>query len=402
MDDPFQQLNQPGRGGPPSLDQSSIDRLFNSTESAFKAAEPYAKQAMEKNQAAANELRQSSGEAYKIASEPTPKPALPKLKDMPEPPDTSLKDPTQAFGSVLSIMALLSSLATRAPLKSAMRAMTGVINGARQGQKDIADYQTKRFQAAMEEARGQNDKELSEYQAELSNAKLSVDEKLARLHALAIKHEDQAAAHQLETKGIEGFRDFLLERAKMSQSLLAHQIQWEWQRDLAMWRSSPGRLTAEQYHKNEQIMLSRQKVDELLKDEKSKKLIEELKAKPTMAVTNADKAILQILKDANTKLYGVDDEYPGTTFKSSDVYPAEEPSMFSRLFGGGGESKLEPGKPTGKAEGSLGGATSGSPEQQQTIQFAKSAISRGVPRELVKQRWVQIGGDPAQFDQLVK
>lgn len=382
-DDPFSFLQSSATGTrSPALDQSAIDRLFNQTQADFSRAEPYARQGMENARKSAAELIRQSDEAMRVANEPVERPKLPKLKDMPAPPSTQLKDPTQALGSVMGLFAVLASMASRRPLVAGMKAMTGIIKGNWQGQKDVQDYEIKRWKAGLEEARAQNQKELDEYNAALSNTKISMDEKLARLHALAIKHEDTAAAYQLENKGIEGFTSFLTDRAKISEQLLAHQIQWEWQRELAAFRYSPGRLTGAQYEKNQAIKLARQKWDDLQKDPASKAIIEGMKDKPEATLTYAEKNIEAIRKLAETPLYG--DENSDYTFSPTEV-GGSDAEQKSRMV------------PPSKVSGQLGPATRGSPAYAGTLEFAKKAIERRVPLPVVMQRWQELGGDPADL-----
>src|SRR5216684_4356345 len=137
----------------PQFDQGQYDKLFGDISKSYESAEKVQGDIIKRSQEQSVTLQKQSSDMLKLADEPVARPEKLKLKDYPEPPDTWLKDPTQALGSVLSLFAVMSSLAARRPLVAALKAMTGVITGNMQGQKDQADYQLKRYQAATEQAR---------------------------------------------------------------------------------------------------------------------------------------------------------------------------------------------------------------------------------------------------------
>ncbi len=305
--------------GAQPLDQSVIDSTVNKPDfgamrTAFNQAEGFEMEANKKRAADAAELRRSSQEAYDVANQPVPRPNKPKLQDLPAPPDPQPKDPAQAMGSVLGSVALLLSLTARKPLTAGLKAAAGVMQGDRQGQKELADYQYKRFQAAMQEAQAQNQKEMQEYNVELENSRISADEKLARLHALAIKHNDTAAAQQMELSGIEGMKDLMLKRASMEETLQVQEMHWDYQR-----RNQRSAVTTAQAQQNQAILQARSYIQNL--DPKQQKLLAGLEGKSSFELTVAEQQLLAAKKLSEKPLFGGEGQAAQTQTQSSPGQP---------------------------------------------------------------------------------
>ena len=278
-----------------AFSQDDYDRLFSPAKKFFDTADKQQQELNELGKKQAAGYRDTAKQIIAAGNEKIARPALPKFDDLPAPPDIQFKDPTQALGSTMALFAMLASLTTRAPLKSALNIMSSIVKGNVEGQKEQSEYQLKRFHAAMEEARAKQEQQIAQYNAALSNARLSADEKHARVEALIAASRDTVAADVLERGGIEGLRDLNEKRAGAAQAAVGHALVIQARRDAQ--KDKP--LTPEAIH---------QRAEKFIEDLKSTKTgadyLESIAKKPIEAMTPSEKYIFDQYKEASLDTLG--------------------------------------------------------------------------------------------------
>ena len=200
-----------GPGGVDSISaggtqQADIEKLFNPARNALENALAEAKKAQGIREKEAEDIEKGAAERRRLATDEAsvPLPDELKLQDIPSEPTDKSQPPINAFGSILGALAMLSGALGRRPAIDAMRAFSGVIKGANQGNQQERDYSLKLYQANIQRVHAQNAKAATEYNSILKRAELSVDQKHAYLEAAVAANQDTVAADELRAKGVDG------------------------------------------------------------------------------------------------------------------------------------------------------------------------------------------------------
>jgi len=116
-------------------------------------------------------------------------PAAPNLQDVPARPDAEYKDPTQALGSMASVLALLGSFKTRAPLTAALNSAAAAMEGFRAGDMQRVKLEREKWHDNFERALQQNQVEINRYNAALAAAKFDMEKARPMFEAIAAENQ---------------------------------------------------------------------------------------------------------------------------------------------------------------------------------------------------------------------
>lgn len=112
-------------------------------------------------------------------------PAAPTLKDMEPAPQSQYRDPTQALGSMGSVLALIGSFKTRRPMTAALNAAAASMKGFHQGDQERVKLEREKWHDNMEAALKQNQIETERYTAALQRAKFDIEKARPEFEAIA-------------------------------------------------------------------------------------------------------------------------------------------------------------------------------------------------------------------------
>ena len=114
-----------------------------------------------------------------------------KLQDVPDAPNQKMQDPTQALGSLGTILAIFGSMKTRAPMTSALNSMAAAMKGFHQGDQEAIKLNTEKWQNDFKKSLAQNQIEMQRYMNSLEKNKFNMSAAQADLKVLAIEMQDQ-------------------------------------------------------------------------------------------------------------------------------------------------------------------------------------------------------------------
>lgn len=144
-------------------------------------------------------------------------PSAPKLEDITPPPDTEYRDPTQALGSIASVLAMLGSMKTRAPLTAALNSAASSMIGFHQGDKERAKLEREKWQDNLYRGLQQNQIELQKYMSELQKANFDMSKAQNGFRLIAAENDHQQMMAAIEAG------DFNAQMAIIDGSLKANQ-----------------------------------------------------------------------------------------------------------------------------------------------------------------------------------
>lgn len=160
-----------------------------------------------------------------------PLPEAPKLEQVPkfQPRQISGEELTN-FSALSTAIAALASLATRAPLTSALNSAGAAMESFHKGALDQANLDIKNFKTQADAAVARNNQALQEYNAVLKNRTLSMNQKMSMLRVIASKEQDEIALAQLKSgdlramlqlqeKRLDGFNKWNQFRAQFEQKI---------------------------------------------------------------------------------------------------------------------------------------------------------------------------------------
>ena len=114
-----------------------------------------------------------------------------KLQDLPDAPNSQLRDPTQALGSLGTILAIFGSMKTRAPMTSALNSMAAAMKGFHQGDQERVKLETAKYQNDFKKALQQNQIEMQRYVQSLEKNKFDMEKAQAEFRVFAIEDGNQ-------------------------------------------------------------------------------------------------------------------------------------------------------------------------------------------------------------------
>lgn len=144
-------------------------------------------------QVQANQVR-SREVLGQIAADRATAPAAPTLQDIPDAPKPKpATNPLQVFGQVMPMMAVLGSALTRGGALSAMKTATAAMTAVKARDAEEVKAAHDRWKDELNRVAAQNDLEMSRYRTVMDNRKLTMDERLAELRAIAAENQDTLA-----------------------------------------------------------------------------------------------------------------------------------------------------------------------------------------------------------------
>lgn len=144
-------------------------------------------------------------------SQPLPK--TPTLEPVPQfHPKQITPEETQSFVAISTALAALASLATRAPLTSALNAAGAAMEGFHKGALDQANLDLKNFKTQADAAVARNNQQLQQYDAVLKNRNLAMSQKMSMLRVIAAKEQDEIALAQLKSQDLRSFLELQQKR----------------------------------------------------------------------------------------------------------------------------------------------------------------------------------------------
>ena len=126
------------------------------------------------------------------AFRPIPHPGMPKLQNIPKPPQPDFRNVFKESMPGLMFTTLLGSLMSRKHGLGAMAAATGYMEGFHTGDQERMANERQKWNDQVDALIKQNNVEIEKHRAVLDDAHLSMQEKMARSHALAAAAGDVA------------------------------------------------------------------------------------------------------------------------------------------------------------------------------------------------------------------
>lgn len=207
---------QPGAEAPiaaPSQINQDITTQLGMTPSAIQSlapsagALPAAERKLQQATDAASGIVQSNAEKINdIASQEITHPSAPTLEQVPSPPDTT-PDPhasMRVFGQTLPVLAMLGGLFMQRDATAALNAASSAIEAARTNDHDALAAAHQQWEDSVSAINARNDTLLKQYQAILSDTRMTMDERMSQLQALAAANEDALKLQQLAMGNITG------------------------------------------------------------------------------------------------------------------------------------------------------------------------------------------------------
>lgn len=146
-------------------------------------------------------------------------PEAPALETLPKEPPMQYRDPTQAWGSLTSVLALLGSLKTRAPLTSALNAGAGAMKAFHARDKQALDLEHRNWKDEMDRALAQNRTELQQYNAAMTHANFDINKAQSQMAAIAAANHDDMMLAGIESGNWDRVMGILQNREKLGTNL---------------------------------------------------------------------------------------------------------------------------------------------------------------------------------------
>ncbi len=128
-------------------------------------------------------------------------PPPPKLQALPQPPAYQPpQSPLAGLQNWGTVLAMLGSLLTRAPLTSAIRAAAGSMQAYAKGNQQAYQYLRQQFSENLQRALQQNKQELQTYQALMDNAKFDLEGTMAQIKGYAALNHDKVMMQQTNAR----------------------------------------------------------------------------------------------------------------------------------------------------------------------------------------------------------
>lgn len=209
---------------------AGLKQPFN-VESYLKEKDTEGKEYLKKEEAAVQEQKNALTESNRIWGEFSKKIGkigedikTPTMKELPQSPNTQYQDPIQSLGSMASVLAILGSLKTRAPLTAALNAAAGSMQGFHKGDQERVKLEREKFNDELNRAIKQNQTELQEYEASLKKANFDLDKVYADWRVIATKTNNQAMIAALDSGLHEKYYNHVMGMAQLGARLMQTQI----------------------------------------------------------------------------------------------------------------------------------------------------------------------------------
>ncbi len=167
--------------------------------------------AMEADRAAKIKAAQAqAGQGYaldaanrKAASTPLPPTYKPNYKDQPNPPRFHAEDPANAIVQPLALIAALGGLFARRAGTATIRAMTGAMDGLREGNQRKYENYLKEFDEQLKATQSYNNLEHTKYTEAWDNRSKTLNERMALLQMMSTQYGNKAMATALQSGNAE-------------------------------------------------------------------------------------------------------------------------------------------------------------------------------------------------------
>ncbi len=156
--------------------------------------------------AASSIISRNADEIGQIGNQPVTHPDVPTLENVPAPPDEK-PDPRKTmrvFGETLPVLAMLGGLFMHRDATAALNAGAAAIEAARNQDHEALQAAHQQWEDSVASINQRNQTRLQQYQAVLSDTKLTMDERQARLQALAAEDQNALQLQQLAQGDISG------------------------------------------------------------------------------------------------------------------------------------------------------------------------------------------------------
>jgi hypothetical protein len=193
---------------------STLDQ-FLKVQGAAAAMPPTAGETAARGELAAN--KGLLGEMGAIRARPTPQL---QQQQLPQRPDTSIKQPSWEFLLAAVPMILMGSRKSRAPLTAALTAGGAALQGYNQGQMDQAAQKEREWRDNLDIAIKQNQQELEAYRAAIEKNKGDMDAVIAEIHAHAAAAGDEIALQQIQDGKVKDLFHMIEHRDDMNTKLM--------------------------------------------------------------------------------------------------------------------------------------------------------------------------------------
>lgn len=125
-------------------------------------------------------------------------PKTPELSNIGAQPNTEYRDPTQALGGIASVLALLGSMKTRAPLTAALNSAAASMKGFHEGDKERAKLEREKWQDNLYKGLQQNQIEMQKYMAALKEADFDVSKAQQAFRLISAENDHVAMKSAIE------------------------------------------------------------------------------------------------------------------------------------------------------------------------------------------------------------
>ena len=177
-------------------DQSDVTQMF------LQAGQEEAARRQAAAGAQAGLASQKAGLYQDFLAQPRPDVYQPKYREMPKAPTPQYRDPMQAVGSPLSVLALAAGLFTRTPATATLNAASAAMQAQRAGDQQGYENARNEFRDKLDETLKHNDQERTAYLDSWNNRKMTMQERLADLEMKAAMYQNQALANSARSGNV--------------------------------------------------------------------------------------------------------------------------------------------------------------------------------------------------------
>lgn len=148
-------------------------------------------------QAAMAQVATNQDEMAALTAPLPPRAPPPTLDEVPKAPTQAPTDPLRVFGQVLPVLAMLGGAFVRNNATAALRAGAAAMQAARDNDEQALETAHQQWTDSLQAITTNNATRLQQYQAILDDTQLTMDERMARLQALAASEQNALRLQQL-------------------------------------------------------------------------------------------------------------------------------------------------------------------------------------------------------------
>lgn len=159
---------------------------------------------------------------------------LPKMTELPKPPQTKTTDFMEMFGSAAMGLAGLGSLMTRRPLTNALNAGAAVMQAYHKNDMEAAQKAYQNWEVETQNAMRLHQFEQEAYRNAVDKSKTNVDELRANLTGLAASFKDDVALSMLNRGDTQGALALITGRQQLGGKLSTAQEELAWRQKMSV------------------------------------------------------------------------------------------------------------------------------------------------------------------------